>query len=131
MISSLGMSLVMDEQLIPVDKRGLGPNFHNLVENKCNNNGRARSSGSCYICNLAGEQTSKGHRLRSIYGCDGCKRSYHVNCFSMAHNSGHYETISEYYCNRINCLLDVNKSYKSSDSDLTSTLHFQSNCAII
>ena len=119
----------MDKQFFELI-RGLCPNFQNLVESKSDNNGRARSV-SYYICNLAVEQTSKGHRLMSIYGFGGCKRCYHVNCFSMAHNPGYCETILEYYCNRIDHLPEVNKLYKSFDSDVTSTLHFESNFATI
>ena len=56
----------------------LGSNGHHhmLVENV------NRKETTCYMCSM------RGIHKKSIYGCTGCRKGFHVNCFTAYHCQG-------------------------------------------
>ena len=54
---------------------------HVLVENA------RKQPFPCYLCYMSGVRTGASKNIsKSIYGCIGCQRGYHVNCFAALHH---------------------------------------------
>ncbi len=39
----------------------------------------------CFLCRVI-----LGKRLKTCFGCETCKKVYHVNCFAIVHNMEHF-----------------------------------------